>query len=105
MVVKHVTSKDEFAATVKGNSVVVVDFYATWCGPCKRIAPAVEQMSEKYQNVIFIKVDVDELEDVAKAEAITAMPTFRVYKGGKSIDELVGASTDKLEAMIVKNSS
>jgi len=106
MVVKHIESKEEFDGVLNGgspNSLVVVDYYAQWCGPCKRIAPIIEEMSNTYSNVTFVKVDVDELEEIARAQSINAMPTFKLYKAGKQVDELVGASAEKLKQLIEKN--
>lgn len=57
--VKEVTDKSEFEGIVKGPGLVVVDFFATWCGPCMHIAPFVEELASKYPDVVFIKVDCD----------------------------------------------
>lgn len=62
-----------------------------------------QKLAYEYSDCIFLKVDVDELEDVASECGITAMPTFQCYRGGKKIDELVGANEDKLREMIEKN--
>jgi len=101
--VKHINSHEEYKQSVASDKLVVVDFYATWCGPCKRISPFLEEQSDKFLNVNFLKVDVDEQEAVAKEEEITAMPTFYFYKGGKKVDSLVGASTEQLLALIQKH--
>jgi len=103
MVVKHVASGDEFNSIVRNkdsSSLVVVDYFAVWCGPCKRIAPQVDEMSNTFEGAIFLKVDVDELEEVARQENVTAMPTFKLYKRGEQVGELVGASADKLRQLI-----
>ncbi|MCR9066797.1 MAG: thioredoxin [Cytophagales bacterium] len=71
---------------------VVVDFFATWCGPCKRIAPDLETLSELEQTVIFMKVDVDELEDLAAKYDVSAMPTFLFFKNGEKVADIVGAN-------------
>lgn len=80
--VKQVTSKDEFNTELAnaGSKLVVVDFFATWCGPCKRIAPAIEKMSQENTNVVFLKVDVDEVGDLAAELSVSAMPTFLFFK-------------------------
>ena len=66
------------------------------------IGPYFEQLSKEYTNVNFIKVDVDELEDVSGEAGVSAMPSFFVYKNGQKVDELVGASKEKLQALIAK---
>jgi thioredoxin 1 len=76
---------------------VVVDFFATWCGPCKRIAPALEKMSQEKTNVVFLKVDVDELQDLAGELGVSAMPTFFFFKKGNKIHEVIGASEAKIK--------
>ena len=63
-----------------GDKLVVIDFFAVWCGPCKMIAPKIEEMSAAMKNVVFLKVDVDEAEDVAAEYEISAMPTFVFMK-------------------------
>ena len=94
--------------TEAGGKLVVVDFYATWCGPCKQIAPKIEVqkhwinnkalevdayiihiwwqvMSKEFTDVVFIKVDVDECEDVASEYNISCMPTFLFLKSGSKV--------------------
>ena len=94
--------KEQLAAA--GDALVVVDFFATWCGPCKAIAPAIEEMAKgEYSMVKFLKVDVDECEEVAMDNNISAMPTFKFFKGGKEVDELVGANAEKLKEIINKH--
>jgi thioredoxin 1 len=110
--VKAITTKEEFDTLVSvlylseesaltrcqinSGDVVVVDFWATWCGPCKLISPHFTKLEEKFPAVKFAKVDVEEVEDVAKDQEIRAMPTFKAYKNGKPIDQITGAVPAKL---------
>ncbi|EOD06999.1 hypothetical protein EMIHUDRAFT_106669 [Emiliania huxleyi CCMP1516] len=86
--------------------VVVVDFYAQWCGPCKLVAPHFEQMAATFSDVaLFVKVDVDVAEDVRDFAGVRAMPTFHVYRGAERVFELVGANLPKLEAFLARHRS
>ncbi|EED23446.1 thioredoxin, putative [Talaromyces stipitatus ATCC 10500] len=76
---------------------VVVDFFATWCGPCKAIAPKVGELSETYTNVRFLQVDVDKQQQIARDLGVTAMPTFVLFKNGKELDRIRGANARALE--------
>ena len=92
------------AALAKTNSgrLLAIDFTATWCGPCQRIAPAFAKMAEEMTDVVFIKVDVDENEETAGACGIQAMPTFQYYKNGAKVHEFSGASEEKIKEAIGK---
>ncbi|XP_061375882.1 thioredoxin H2 [Gastrolobium bilobum] len=85
------------------SNLVVIDFSASWCGPCKFIEPAIHAMAENFTDVEFIKIDVDELSDVAKEFEVQAMPTFVLVKKGKEIERVVGAKKDELEKKIQKH--
>lgn len=74
-------------------------------GPCKFIAPQFEKLSEEYTTVTFAKVDVDKADDVAAAEGVQAMPTFKFYKGGKLVNEILGADVKKLVELLKTHSS
>ncbi|XP_016316240.1 thioredoxin-like [Sinocyclocheilus anshuiensis] len=99
-----IEDKNAFDNALKnaGNKLVVVDFTATWCGPCQRIAPFYKALSEKEENknVVFLKVDVDDAQDVASFCEIKCMPTFQFYKHGKKIDEFSGSNQSNLEEKI-----
>ncbi|KAI9821757.1 MAG: Cytoplasmic thioredoxin isoenzyme 2 [Pycnora praestabilis] len=84
------------------DQVMVLDCFATWCGPCKVIAPQVVNLSDKYPTARFYKLDVDEVPDVAQELGIRAMPTFKLFKNGEEIAEVVGANPKALEAAIQK---
>ncbi|RVX08714.1 Thioredoxin H2 [Vitis vinifera] len=82
---------------------MVIDFAATWCGPCKFMEPAVKSMASKYTDVDFVKIDVDELPDVAQEFTVQAMPTFVLLKKGKEFERVIGAKKDELEKKIQKH--
>ena len=85
--------------------MVVIDFTASWCGPCRFIAPFLAELARKLPQVIFLKVDVDELKTVAQDWAVEAMPTFMFLKEGKIVDKVVGAKKDELEQKIAMHSA
>lgn len=74
----------------------MIDFSASWCGPCRWIAPYFENLAAKYPDVEFIKIDVDELSEVAQQFAVEAMPTFLLMKKGQELSRIVGANKDEL---------
>ena len=86
------------------NIVVLIKFVFI-TRPCRSIAPEFERLSNKYPDVIFIKVDVDKCKSVARAQGISAMPTFQFYRGGQKFFGFRGASVGKLESSIEKYSA
>lgn len=73
------------------NGIVLVDFYATWCGPCKMIAPLLEEMSKEFSNIKFFKANVDDSPQIAQSLGISGVPTLMIFKDGKQVDTKVGA--------------
>mmetsp|Transcript_13073 Transcript_13073/g.18507 ORF Transcript_13073/g.18507 Transcript_13073/m.18507 type:complete len:179 (-) Transcript_13073:199-735(-) len=84
--------------------LVVIDFSATWCGPCKMIAPLFEEMANEMPNVVFVKVDVDENPETAAKYSVSAMPTFVFIKNGEVVERLMGANPTRLQALISDHS-
>jgi len=79
----------------------MIDFSASWCGPCKRIGPLIESFAEQYAtSVQILAVDVDEQEDIANHFQITSIPTFVFYQKGQEIDRIVGANPSSIENKI-----
>ncbi|GAA5858548.1 hypothetical protein JCM8547_007355 [Rhodosporidiobolus lusitaniae] len=96
--VASIESFDQFKEVTGGDKLVIIDFWATWCGPCKVIGPVFEKLADKFPEIGFYKVDVDSQEEVAAEVGIKAMPTFILFKGGEKVGTVVGADPNKLKA-------
>ncbi|KAJ4301576.1 thioredoxin trx1 [Kalmusia sp. IMI 367209] len=102
--VHNLTSKPDFDKALEDKDrLLVLDCFATWCGPCKVIAPQVVKFSNTYPDARFYKLDVDDVPDVAQELGIRAMPTFLLFKNGDKVAEVVGANPKALEAAIKAN--
>lgn len=100
--VKEIESKEEFAEAIKYDGLVVIDFFATWCGPCKYIAPILDDIAKENPTVKFIKVDVDKFGDIAKEYVITAMPTFIYLKESKEVHRIRGADERQIREKVAE---
>ena len=87
-------------AAQKEDKLVAIDFTAAWCGPCQMIGPRFEAMAAEYQDVVFVKVDVDENKEVAAHCKISSMPTFQFWRDGKCVEAFSGADERRLRAMV-----
>ena len=82
----------DFPALVQDDKLLVVDFFATWCGPCNKLSPTLDEVSEEFgDRVNIVKVDVDESEDLAMTYGIRSVPTVLFFKKGQQVDKFVGA--------------
>ena len=97
---------ETFENTVTGNDIVLVDFWASWCGPCRQFAPVFEKASEEHPDIVFGKVDTEAEQSLAAAAQITSIPTLMAFKDGtlvfaqpgalppQALEQLVGAVRD-----------
>ncbi|KAF7878850.1 hypothetical protein EAF04_000053 [Stromatinia cepivora] len=100
-----IKSPAEFSNLLKTSKIVVTDFYADWCGPCKAIAPIYEQLSAQLSRpnkITFTKVNVDNQTEIASTYSVTAMPTFMIFKEGKQVEKVQGADPKKLQDIVKK---
>ena len=103
--VKQVTSKELEEILASSEQTVFCDFWATWCGPCRMLAPVIEEISEKYDGqAIFVKLDVDENEEAAMKYSISSIPNVIAFKKGQPIANSLGfVPPDAFEAFVEKN--
>lgn len=99
-------TNENFESLKNGNLPLVVDFWATWCGPCRAIAPIVAELANEYDGRVVVgKCDVEECDDIAMEFGIRNIPTLLFIKGGQVVDKHVGAATksklqEKIEALL-----
>lgn len=83
---------DTFASTIADNRLVLVDFWAPWCGPCRMVAPVLEEIADEHGDKVTVaKVNTDENQGVASQHGIMSIPTIMLFKDGEKVDQMVGA--------------
>lgn len=105
MSVLHFTDANFKSEVLDSATPVLVDFWATWCGPCRMVAPVVEELAKEYAGKVKVgKVDVDENSRTASAYGVMSIPTIMIFRGGKVMEQVVGAlSKGQLKSMIDSN--
>jgi thioredoxin 1 len=106
MTYSEIKNEDELnSQVIESEKVTVIDFWAPWCGPCKMFGPVFERVSEDVTEVQFVKVNVDEAQDIAQKYQVMSIPTILLIKGGEVVAEKAGAmSDDDLKTWIADNS-
>ena len=96
-------TQENFDTVVSGGQLVVVDFWATWCGPCRMVAPVMEALSERFAGKAVVgKVDVDEQPKLAERYGVMSIPTVVLLKNGKEIQRMVGAMPEQAYAEVIE---
>ena len=97
---KHIEKEEEFEQLIK-QDLVLVDFYANWCGPCQLLSPILEELEKKEKNLKIVKIDVDKHQELARKNGIMSIPALKIYKKGKLTNESVGyLELQELETLI-----
>ena len=91
----EIKNENEFNETINGE-YALVDFFATWCGPCKMMGPVLESVSSNRDNIKIIKVDVDKFESLARTYGVMSIPTLILFKKGQIVDKKVGFLAEPL---------
>lgn len=99
--VQIITTLSQFNNILSSGESILVDFMATWCQPCIQIAPRLDELSKQYPKIKFYKVDVDQSQDIAEKENISAMPTFHFYSKGKLMYRVVGANLPAIKQKLL----
>lgn len=97
---KYIENENEFEELIKKGKVLV-DFYATWCGPCQLLSPILEEIEKENKEVTIVKIDVDKNESLARKHGVMSIPTIEIYDKGNLVDKQVGLlSKEEIEDLL-----
>lgn len=97
-------NKEELNEILKNNALVLVDFYATWCMPCKMLSPVIEEIAKEYEGkVVVCKVDIDENEELANEYNIMSVPTVIIFKNNENVEEIIGLNNKSKYTRVLDN--
>lgn len=91
MSVVHITSENFEAEVLQSDKPVLLDFFATWCGPCKMVAPIIDEIAEEREDIKVCKLDVDQASDIAIRYNVASIPTLMVFVNGEVVNQALGA--------------
>lgn len=92
--IKHLEKASDFDVITKGDKNVLVDFFATWCGPCRMTGRVIEEIEGEYPTVTFLKIDVDQFPEIAQNFMVTSIPSFIAYKDGQNVSLKIGGQSE-----------
>ena len=100
----HYSNQDNLKNLIETNNLLVVDFYADWCGPCRRLGPIIEELAEEYKDVTFVKINVDNFVQEAAMFSVSSIPSVFYFKDGKVVNNTIGllphdSLKEKIEAL------
>ena len=91
---------DNFNTFITSNKLVVVDFFATWCGPCRALSPYIDELSANNHHILFVKANIEETPAIANELDVKSLPCVIIFENGKEIHRVVGFNKPKLQAII-----
>lgn len=99
-------TKDSFKKAIQSSQVVLVDFWAPWCGPCKLLGPTIDKLSESYNGkAVIAKINVDDVPEIAAEYDVSSIPTVKFFKNGKEIESFTGAYPQKRYETVLEDNA
>jgi thioredoxin len=100
--IRHISEESEFTRTIKQGNIVI-DFYADWCGPCKRLGPVIGDLAKEFNNVKFVKVNIDTASSISSRYNVRSIPTLIFFKNGKEVKKVNGYQSKSELRSILKS--